>query len=64
MSRGRTRQATDETRHPDGHVLLDGARWHYPKPGRPTECAVAGCERILGQSTLVDDDVDGGTGGS
>ena len=33
----------------DGHYLIDGARWHYPKTGEPTVCAVAGCERVLGQ---------------
>lgn len=35
--------------HPDGHVLIGGARWHYPVPGDPTRCAVAGCDRVLGQ---------------
>lgn len=33
--------------HPDGHVLLGGARWHWPKKGSPTECGVEGCERAL-----------------
>jgi hypothetical protein len=37
------------SKHPDGHVLLDGARWHYPKMGEPTACAVRGCTRVLGQ---------------
>lgn len=32
----------------DGHTLIDGARWHYPKQGSPTECAIQGCDRILG----------------
>ncbi|GAB2733537.1 hypothetical protein [Nocardioides pakistanensis] len=41
----------DPNRHPDGHVLLDGARWHYPKQGEPTVCAVEGCPRVLGQQT-------------
>lgn len=37
----------DLYRHPDGHALIDGARWHYPKTGSPSECAVAGCDRVL-----------------
>lgn len=44
--------------HPDGHPLLDGARWHTPKPGQPTVCVVPGCTRVLGQQqarSLVED---------
>lgn len=46
--------------HPDGHPLLDGARWHTPKPGQPTVCVVPGCNRVLGQhqALSVDDLVD------
>lgn len=36
-----------DTRSADGHNIIEGARWHYPKPGRPTECAVPGCGRVL-----------------
>jgi len=46
--------------HPDGHPLLDGARWHTPKPGQPTVCVVPGCTRVLGQQqarNLVEDDL-------
>lgn len=39
-----------EGRSADGHALLGGARWHYPAPGRPFECAVPGCDRVLGQT--------------
>lgn len=35
-------------RHPDGHALVDGARWHYPKQGEPTVCAIEGCDYELG----------------
>lgn len=35
--------------HPDGHPMLDGARWHAPKHGSPTECATPGCDRLMGQ---------------
>lgn len=31
----------------DGHTLIDGARWHYPKQGTPTQCAIPGCARVL-----------------
>lgn len=31
----------------DGHVLIGGARWHYPAPKDPTRCAVEGCLRVL-----------------
>ena len=37
-------------KHPDGHWLLAGARWHYPAPGDPERCAVPGCTRVLGQA--------------
>lgn len=42
-----------------GHPVLDGARWHTPKPGRPTECMHPGCDYLLGQRpapVLLDDD--------
>jgi hypothetical protein len=39
----------------DGHTLLNGARWHYPAPGRPTACAIPGCDRLLGQQVTEDD---------
>lgn len=48
-------------KHPDGHLMLDGARWHRPKTGSPTECEVPGCTRVLGQqraSEDTDDDSD------
>jgi hypothetical protein len=48
--------------HVDGHPLLDGARWHYPKQGSPTECAVDGCEHVMstvGRPTVLDE-ADGG----
>ncbi|WP_156698013.1 hypothetical protein [Nocardioides sp. Leaf285] len=38
----------------DGHVLIQGARWHYPRQGDPTACAVTGCGRILGQQGSSD----------
>lgn len=31
----------------DEHMVLDGARWHYPAQGDPTRCAVGGCTRVL-----------------
>lgn len=40
--------------HPDGHPLLDGARWHTPTPGQPTVCVVPGCTRVLGQQRVGD----------
>lgn len=52
----------------DGHQVLDGARWHYPKLGEPTVCAVEGCDRVLGvwrnadplDGLEADDDTDSG----
>lgn len=52
----------------DGHQVLDGARWHYPKVGDPTVCAVEGCDRVLGawrntdplDGLEADDDTDSG----
>lgn len=41
--------------HPDGHVLIGGARWHYPIAGDPTRCAVAGCDRVLGQQPAAEE---------
>ena len=47
---------TDST----GHTILNGARWHYPATGNPTQCGVTGCERVLGQqraaNSVFDDD--------
>lgn len=34
--------------YPDGHWLLNGARWHTPKQGIPTECEIKGCDYPLG----------------
>lgn len=47
-----SKKGTEEqsSHHDDGHVLIAGARWHFPKMGAPTECAVAGCDRLLGQT--------------
>lgn len=39
----------------DKHYLIDGARWHYPKVGEPTVCAVEGCDRVLADPRLRDD---------
>lgn len=47
--------------HPDGHPLLDGARWHTPKPGQPTVCVTPGCTRVLGQQAPSSDEDDLGT---
>lgn len=44
--------------HLDGHPLLDGMRWHYPKQGSPTECAIKGCERIMGAAPAPDEPED------
>lgn len=44
--------------HPDGHPLLDGARWHTPKPGQPTVCVTPGCTRVLGQQQARSSDED------
>ena len=44
--------------HPDGHPLLDGARWHTPKPGQTTVCVVPGCTRVLGQQQAPSSDED------
>ena len=44
----------DPFKHPDGHNLIDGARWHYPKTGSPSECAVPGCERVLTRHLKAD----------
>lgn len=33
---------------PDGHPFLDGAIWHVPKQGSPTECETTGCTKPLG----------------
>lgn len=35
-------------RHPDGHYLLDGARWHTAKTGNPDECVVTDCDYEMG----------------
>lgn len=43
----RSKTTNDPFKHPDGHNLIDGARWHHPKTGSPSECAVKGCERVL-----------------
>lgn len=43
-------------RHPDGHTLIGGARWHYPRQGAPDRCAVPGCTRELGQQVVIEDD--------
>lgn len=34
----------------DKHVLIEGARWHYPMTGDPTRCGVPGCDRVMGLS--------------
>lgn len=34
-----------------GHVILNGSRWHHPKTGDPTKCAVEGCPREMGVIT-------------
>lgn len=44
----------DPMRHPDGHTLIDGARWHYPKTGEPSVCAIRGCERVLTRHLKAD----------
>jgi hypothetical protein len=44
----------DLYKHPDGHALIDGARWHYPKTGSPSECAIAGCDRVLTRHLRAD----------
>lgn len=41
------RQSDEDARNSDGHTLVGGARWHYPKTGSPSECAIPGCDRIL-----------------
>lgn len=45
----RKRAASDPSRHADGHTLIQGARWHYPRQGHPTVCAIDGCDRVLGE---------------
>lgn len=30
-----------------GHVLIGGARWHWPAPKDPTRCGVPGCTRKM-----------------
>jgi hypothetical protein len=43
----------DEPRNDDdyidetGHRVYRGSRWHTPKQGDPTRCAVEGCPRVL-----------------
>lgn len=49
-------KAEEPVKHPDGHNLINGARWHWPKVGSPSECGVSGCERVLG--TRTDDPID------
>lgn len=39
----------------DRHALVEGARWHYPKPGEPTACAIEGCDRVLRDPRLRND---------
>lgn len=50
--------AEEQTVSEDGHYLLKGVRWHYPKMFDPTACAVTGCTRVLGQVEDPDDDLD------
>ena len=45
---------TDPYKHPDGHALIDGARWHYPKTGEPSVCAIPGCDRVLTRHLRAD----------
>lgn len=47
MARSRRKDDENTGRHPDGHALVDGARWHYPRMGDPTACAIDGCDRVL-----------------
>lgn len=37
-----------------GHPTLDGALWHVPKVGSPTECETPGCEKVLGAWRTLD----------
>jgi hypothetical protein len=49
----------NDQRNPDdyidatGHRVYRGSRWHLPKTGEPTKCAVEGCPRVLGQADKV-----------